>query len=79
MSKKDENQKLLQKKIVQHKAKIGIIGLGYVGLPLAMEFSKAGFDVTGIEIDKDKVRMVNRGESYIQDQAERVRGVGKKQ
>jgi len=67
MSKKDENQKLLEKRIVQHKAKIGVIGLGYVGLPLAMEFSKAGFDVTGIEIDKDKVRMINRGECYIQD------------
>ena len=57
----------LKEKIVRHKAKIGVIGLGYVGLPLAMEFSKAGFDVTGIEIDKDKVRMINRGESYIQD------------
>ncbi len=67
MSKKDENQKLLEKRIVQHKAKIGIIGLGYVGLPLAMEFSKAGFDVTGIEIDKDKVGMINRGKCYIQD------------
>ncbi len=67
MSKKEETQKLLEKKIIQHKAKIGIIGLGYVGLPLAVEFSKAGFDVTGIEIEKDKVRMVNRGESYIQD------------
>jgi len=67
MSKKDDNQKLLQKKIVQHKAKIGIIGLGYVGLPLAVEFSKAGFDVTGIEIDKDKVRMINQGKCYIQD------------
>lgn len=67
MSKKEENQKLLEKKIIQHKAKIGIIGLGYVGLPLAVEFSKAGFDVTGIEIEKDKVRMINRGKSYIQD------------
>jgi len=67
MSEKDENQKILEKKIVQHKAKIGIIGLGYVGLPLAVEFSKAGFDVTGIEINKDKVKMINRGESYIQD------------
>lgn len=57
----------LKEKIVRHKAKIGVIGLGYVGLPLAMEFSKAGFDVTGIEIDKDKVRMINRGECYIQD------------
>lgn len=67
MSKKEENQKLLEKKIIQHKAKIGIIGLGYVGLPLAVEFSKAGFDVTGIEIDKDKVRMINQGKCYIQD------------
>ena len=57
----------LKEKIVRHKAKIGVIGLGYVGLPLAMEFSKAGFDVTGIEIDKDKVRMINQGEGYIQD------------
>lgn len=57
----------LKEKIVRHKAKIGIIGLGYVGLPLAMEFSKAGFDVTGIEIDKDKVRMINQGKCYIQD------------
>ncbi|MFB0527095.1 MAG: nucleotide sugar dehydrogenase [bacterium] len=67
MNKKDENQKLLEKKIIQHKAKIGIIGLGYVGLPLAVEFGKVGFDVTGIEIDKAKVRMINRGECYIQD------------
>ena len=67
MGKKEENQKFLEKKIVQHKAKIGIIGLGYVGLPLAVEFSKAGFAVTGIEIDKDKVRMINRGECYIRD------------
>ena len=67
MSEKDENQKILEKKIIQHKAKIGIIGLGYVGLPLAVEFGKAGFDVTGIEIDKDKARMINRGECYIQD------------
>ncbi|MEE9315866.1 MAG: nucleotide sugar dehydrogenase [bacterium] len=57
----------LKVKIVRHKAKIGVIGLGYVGLPLAMEFSKAGFDVTGIEIDKDKVRMINQGKCYIQD------------
>ncbi|MDH5174005.1 MAG: nucleotide sugar dehydrogenase [Elusimicrobiota bacterium] len=67
MGKKEDNQKFLEKKIVQHKAKIGIIGLGYVGLPLAVEFSKAGFAVTGIEIDKDKVRMINRGECYIRD------------
>jgi len=57
----------LKEKIVQHKAKISVIGLGYVGLPLAVEFSKAGFDVTGIEVDKDKVKMINQGNSYIQD------------
>jgi len=64
---RNENQLLLEKKILQHRAKIGIIGLGYVGLPLAVEFAKAGFDVTGIEIDKDKVRMINQGNCYIQD------------
>ncbi len=64
---RNENQLLLEKKILQHKAKIAIIGLGYVGLPLAVEFGKAGFDVTGIEIDKDKVKMINQGKHYIQD------------
>jgi len=64
---RDKDQPSLEKKILQHSAKVGIIGLGYVGLPLAVEFARAGFDVTGIEIDKDKVRMINRGECYIQD------------
>jgi len=64
---RDKNQPSLEKKILQHTAKIGIIGLGYVGLPLAVEFAKAEFDVTGIEVDKDKVRMINQGECYIQD------------
>ena len=64
---RNENQLLLEKKILQHRAKIGIIGLGYVGLPLAVEFAKAGFEVTGIEIDKHKVGMIARGECYIQD------------
>jgi UDP-N-acetyl-D-glucosamine dehydrogenase len=71
MTTKDENLKLLQKKIVQHKARIGIIGLGYVGLPLAVEFAKAGFDVMGIEVDKDKTRMINQGKCYIQDVEEK--------
>jgi len=60
----------LVEKIVERKAKIGIIGLGYVGLPLAVEFGKTGFNVSGIEIDKDKVWMVNRGKCYIQDVSE---------
>lgn len=57
----------LKEKIIKKKAKIAVMGLGYTGLPLAVEFSKAGFDITGIEIDKDKVGMINRGKCYIQD------------
>jgi len=57
----------LQKKIEQKKARVAVVGLGYVGLPLAVEFAKAGFAVTGIEVDKSKVSMLRRGESYIQD------------
>jgi len=59
--------KELEKKILSKKAKIGIIGLGYVGLPLAVNFAKNGFKVYGIDIDKDRVEKLNRGESYILD------------
>lgn len=47
--------------------KIGVIGLGYVGLPLAVEFAKAGFEVTGIDLLKEKVDLLSKGESYIID------------
>ena len=57
----------LKKKIVNKKAKVGIIGLGYVGLPLAVTFAKKGFKVYGIDIDKDRVSRLNKGESYILD------------
>ena len=46
---------------------MGIVGLGYVGLPLAVEFAKAGFTVTGIDISEEKTRRVNAGDSYIGD------------
>jgi UDP-N-acetyl-D-glucosamine dehydrogenase len=46
---------------------VGIVGLGYVGLPLAVEFAKAGFSVTGIDISEEKVRRVNGGDSYVGD------------
>jgi UDP-N-acetyl-D-glucosamine dehydrogenase len=59
----------LKSKIESNKARIGIIGLGYVGLPLAVEFAKAGFDVTGFEIDNAKVKSINMGKSYISDVA----------
>ena len=49
------------------KRNIGIIGLGYIGLPLAVEFAKAGFTVTGIDIDKSRIQMVNEGKSFIKD------------
>jgi len=57
----------LQKKIEAKTAHVGIVGLGYVGLPLAVEFAAAGFTVTGIDIDAKKIAALNRGESYIQD------------
>jgi len=57
----------LRKKILTKKAKIAIVGLGYVGLPLACEFAKKGFSVTGIDIDSRRVRSIQKGESYIDD------------
>ena len=53
------------KKINSRKINIGIIGLGYVGLPLAIRFSEEGFRVVGFDIDKEKVSTLNRGNSFI--------------
>jgi len=50
-----------------HSARIGILGLGYVGLPLASAFGQAGFQVNGVDPDPRKVNAVNKGESYVQD------------
>lgn len=55
----------LIKKIKERNANIGIIGLGYVGLPLVIEFCRAGFNVTGFDIDEDKIKLLKKGESYI--------------
>ena len=60
-------QQTLEDKIRSRTAKVGIVGLGYVGLPLAVEFAKAGFTVTGIDLSESKVAKVNAGESYIAD------------
>jgi len=57
----------LVEKIASRTARIGIIGLGYVGLPLAVEFCRAGFDVTGFDVDATKAREINAGRSYIGD------------
>src|SRR5258708_1251730 len=55
----------LNTKIQARTAKVGIIGLGYVGLPLTLLFSEAGFPVTGFDIDPSKVSALNNGKSYI--------------
>ena len=57
----------LKEKLEQRQARVGVIGLGYVGLPLAVEFAKAGFDVTGFDVDGSKVTELNAGRSYILD------------
>lgn len=58
---------VLTEKIANRTARVGVIGLGYVGLPLAVEFAKAGFSVTGIDIVESKVARINAGDSYVQD------------
>ncbi|MFC1557960.1 nucleotide sugar dehydrogenase [candidate division KSB1 bacterium] len=57
----------LKKKIEDKTLRIAVVGLGYVGLPLAVEFIKNGYDVIGIDADKNKVRLVNKGRLYIKD------------
>ena len=55
----------LTQRLKDKSARIGIVGLGYVGLPLALRFSEAGYAVTGLDIDPDKVKALNAGQSYI--------------
>jgi UDP-N-acetyl-D-glucosamine dehydrogenase len=57
----------LIERIQSKQAKVGIIGLGYVGLPLAVEFARAGFDVTGFDVDQSKIDQITAGKSYIPD------------
>ncbi|HMV49925.1 MAG TPA: NAD(P)-binding domain-containing protein [Blastocatellia bacterium] len=54
-------------KIASRTARVGVIGLGYVGLPLVVEFAGSGFESTGFEVDARKADALNRGESYIPD------------
>jgi len=58
---------VLRQKIESKTARVGIVGLGYVGLPLAVEFADAGFTVTGIDVQESKVNGLNGGESHVQD------------
>ena len=57
----------LLRKIENHEMVIGVVGLGYVGLPLAVEKAKAGFRTIGFDVQREKVEQVNRGENYIGD------------
>jgi UDP-N-acetyl-D-glucosamine dehydrogenase len=59
----------LLKKIESRSARTGVVGLGYVGLPLAVELARAGFHTTGIDLDDRKINAVNDGRSYIPDVA----------
>lgn len=56
----------LKDKIAARTARVGVIGLGYVGLPLAVTAAKAGFPVTGFDVDQSKCDRLNAGESYIE-------------
>ena len=57
----------LEERIRSRTAQVGIVGLGYVGLPLGVEFAKAGFSVTGIDVSESKAAQVNAGDSYVLD------------
>jgi UDP-N-acetyl-D-glucosamine dehydrogenase len=57
----------LDERITGRTARVGVVGLGYVGLPLAVEFARAGFQTTGIDLDGRKVEAIRQGTSYIPD------------
>jgi UDP-N-acetyl-D-mannosaminuronate dehydrogenase len=57
----------LRAKLQQRNATAAVIGLGYVGLPLALEITSAGFNVVGIDLDQNKIVNLQRGQSYIGD------------
>ncbi|MDA8440982.1 MAG: nucleotide sugar dehydrogenase [Peptococcaceae bacterium] len=63
----DSVAKALKDKVEQHTARVGVIGLGYVGLPLAVEKGKVGFPVIGFDINSARVARVNAGDNYIGD------------
>ena len=70
MSSNATHQQLVDR-IKARKANIGVIGLGYVGLPLAVEFARQGFTVYGFDVDDSKTSQINAGKSYIPDVAEK--------
>ena len=69
MSKVLSPETTFDERIAQRTAAIGIVGLGYAGLPLAMAFAETGFDVTGIDLNDQRVRAIQKRESYLVDVA----------
>ena len=70
------NVAVFDERIATREAKIGIVGLGYAGLPLAMAFAETGFEVTGVDLDAHRVRAIRDGRSYLVDvPAERYAGL----
>ena len=63
----NKTQETLMKKLEDRSARVGVVGIGYVGLPLAVVFAEAGFNVIGVDPSEEKVAAINRGESYILD------------
>jgi UDP-N-acetyl-D-glucosamine dehydrogenase len=57
----------LLEKILRRRARVGVVGLGYVGLPLAVAFARHGFSVTGIDVDQGRVNSLNKGKNYLTD------------
>jgi len=66
-SKSSETAQALIRKLKTGKARIGVIGLGYVGLPLVDVFGRAGYSVVGIDVDAKKIEALRKGKSYIED------------
>jgi UDP-N-acetyl-D-glucosamine dehydrogenase len=58
---------VLEEKIATRTARVGVMGLGYVGLPLCVEFARAGFNVVGLDVVKEKIESLNGGRSYVED------------
>ncbi|MEL7341933.1 MAG: NAD(P)-binding domain-containing protein, partial [Bacteroidota bacterium] len=57
----------LSTKVVDKSAVVGVVGLGYVGMPIALEYAKKGFQVIGVDVSTQKVEALNRGENFIED------------
>src|SRR6266508_3006851 len=67
MSKIVSSVETFDERIRTREAKVGVVGLGYAGLPLAISFAEAGFEVTGIDLDEERVRALEERRSYLVD------------